>query len=62
MKLLFDSIANKMCKLTQIQLLFDLIESALLSFDLVILNGDKLDLVFETTAVSHLEHRNSKLE
>ena len=41
-----------MCKLTQIRLLFDSVKSVLLSFDLVILNGDKLGLVFETTAVS----------
>ena len=52
---------RNMCKLTQIRLFFDSIESALLSFDIVIPDGDKLGLVFETTAVSHMEHRNSIL-
>ena len=41
-----------MCKLTQIRLLFDSMESVLLNFDLMMPNGDKLGLVFETTAVS----------
>ena len=43
-----------------IHLLFDSIESALLIFDLVIPDGAKLSLLFETTVVSHLEHRNSR--
>ena len=41
-----------MYKLTQIRLSFDSIESALLSFDLVMPDRDKLGLVFETTAVN----------
>ena len=41
-----------MYKLTQIRLSFDSIELALLSFDFVMLDGDKLGLVFETTAVN----------
>ena len=40
--------------------LFDSIESAPLSFDLMISDEVKLDLLFETTAVSHMEHWNSR--
>ena len=45
-----------------IHLLIDSIESALLSFDLAIPDRVKLGLVFETTAINHLEHRNSRPE
>eukprot|EP00268_Persea_americana_P029226 TRINITY_DN28280_c0_g1_i1.p1 TRINITY_DN28280_c0_g1~~TRINITY_DN28280_c0_g1_i1.p1 ORF type:complete len:108 (+),score=1.61 TRINITY_DN28280_c0_g1_i1:64-387(+) len=45
-----------MCKLTQIRLLFNSIESTLLGFNPVMPDGDKLDLVFETTAISHWSH------
>ena len=44
---------NKICKITQIRLLFNSIESALLGFDSVMPDEDQLGLVFETTEVSH---------
>ena len=53
MVLLFDLIEKKKSKLIQIRLSFDSIESVLLSFDFVIPDGDKFDLVFKITAVSH---------